>query len=229
MKAVVKFRIWFFVVVLLVGVSSSYGDLFYATGYLSSPAGSGLVSGGEAWTSPPGFRVIWTVTQLNWSTWHYRYEFRNESGGPLSMLVSHMIIPLSENFTEEDLFNPGLDVGDTEIGTFALSTSNPGFPVGESLFGVKIDMAGEQLVAEFDSTRQPMWGDFYAKDGGEPKNYAYSSDFGVEVANLHDYAGVPVDGDGEVLNKILVPDTVPEPVTMALLGLGAAAIVRRRK
>ena len=74
-----------------------------------------------------------------------------------------------------------------------------------------------------------MWGNFYAKDGGDPKNYAYSSDFGTEVANPHDYAGIPVDVSGNVLHKILAPNSVPEPGSILLLALGGLLLRKRTR
>ncbi len=223
---------------LLMGVSVSNATLY--TGSLSSPAGSGLESGGISWdTSVTGFRVTWEVSENVDSTWHYKYTFQDESGGTLSMLVSHMIISLSDNIDEDDLFNYGSDIqlvdedGENaiEFGTFGVHPSNPGFPLNETITGVKLNMdeEGAQLVAEFDSNRMPMWGDFYAKDGGDPKNYAYNTSFGIEVANLHDYAGTPEDAYGNILHKILVPNTIPEPATLAILALGGLTLLRRTR
>ena len=222
-----KKRLVFLLIAMLsVGVSNSYAILY--TGFLSSPANSGLYSDGQAWASPPGFRVNWEVSEAGPATWHYKYTFSDENAGELSMLVSHMTISLSDNIEESDLFNFSVDVADWELDTFETHLSNPGFPVGETIFGIKINMGSAQLVAEFDSSRKPMWGDFYAKGGGIPNNYAYNTDFGVEVANLHDYAGTPIDASGNQLHKILVPNSTPEPASLVLLGLGSLALRRRR-
>ena len=210
---------------VVLGVSTSFAGLY--TGSLSSLDG-GIVSSGQSWVSPPGFEVNWQVEQTSFDTWHYRYTFSDENGDELSMQVSHLIISLSDNIQQGDLFNFGTDVAGTEIGDFGPAPGNPGFPDDETIFGIKLDMGNDQLIAEFDSTRQPMWGDFYAKDGGTPENYAYNSDIGTEVFNLHGFDEIPVDISGNELNKVLVPNSVPEPATLILLGIGGVLLRKRR-
>ena len=104
---------------------------------------------------------------------------------------------------------------------------NPGFPAGETIFGIKFDLNGDQRTVTFDSTRQPMWGDFYAKGGSS--SFAYNADVGVGVANVNDYNAVPIDALGGSLSKVLVPDTIPEPTSMMLLAIAGAAIAARRR
>jgi len=190
----------------------------------------GLIGGGD-YAPPPdsdGYCVHWDIAQNNDGTWHYIYTFLDQDDRELSPATSHFIIQLSENIDpEEDLFNFSGDIEeDPEFGAFGPGSGNPGFPTGESIFGMKINLAGDQLSVEFDSTRQPMWGDFYAKGGSS--SFAYNADLGVDVANPNDYNGTPVDDAGAPLAKVLVPDTlVPEPGTLALLA--AAAFLRRSR
>jgi len=199
------------------------------TGSLSTPADEGLVGGGATWSEAAGgVTVSWVISQNADFTWHYKYSFTDTDGDPLGMLVSHFIISVSDDLTAEDVFNFGMDVADFSVDTFGPAPGNPGFPEGQTIWGLKIDMGGEQLVAEFDSYRAPMWGDFYAKDGGNPQNYAYNTDFGVEVVNQHDYEGVPVDAYANPLFKALVPNTVPEPATFMIVGIGALLLTKRR-
>ncbi len=94
---------------------------------------------------------------------------------------------------------------------------------------LKINMGGDQVMVSFDSERIPDVGGILRQGGEKPKNYAYNTDFGVVVANLHDYMGTPVDASGNALFKILVPDTIPEPATLAILGLGSLLLTPRRR
>jgi hypothetical protein len=200
-------------------------------GFLNTP--EGLYSGDDGWShSEGGYRVDWKITQTG-SIWHYEYAFSKSDGSPLQKDTSHFIISLSENIRSEDLFNFTGDIDfetEPEINVFGPGNENPGFPENENIFGLKINMAGEQAVVGFDSTRAPMWGDFYAKDGvsGGLWNFAYNTDLGVEVINPNDYLGMPVDSNGNTLYKILVPDTIPEPITLVLLGFGGL-LSRKRK
>ncbi len=201
------------------------------TGSLNSPSSNGLVTGGVSWaTGEEGFMVKWTVSQNPDYSWHYKYEFFDEDGEDLSMLVSHFIITVSEGIGYDEIYNLSNDVAELSISTFGPSPSNPNFPVGQTMYGAKFDLGNAQLLAEFDSTRVPMWGDFYAKDGGNPKNYAYNVDFGVDAVNYADFTSAPVDAGGNVLAKVLVPDTetqVPEPATLLILSLGGVLLSRK--
>jgi hypothetical protein len=199
-------------------------------GSLASPKDKGLVTGGETWLpGGEGLKVSWIVSENADHTWHYQYTFTNRKGDPLKMDVSHFIISVSDNLTMADVFNFEGDFETASLGQYKASPSNPEFPAGQTLYGLKINMGGEQVMVSFDSVRIPMWGDFYSKGGGKPKNYAYNTDFGVVVANLHDYMGTPVDASGNALFKILVPDTIPEPATLAILGLGSLLLTPKRR
>jgi hypothetical protein len=90
-----------------------------------------------------------------------------------------------------------------------------------------------QKFIAFDSNRAPMWGDFYGKAGGTGNpSYAYNVHLGTAVSNPHDIDGTPVDGGGNPLHKIVVPNTIPEPssLVLALLAAGVTAtrVGRRR-
>ena len=193
---------------------------------LLTPDASGLVSGGQTWDATVnGFKVVSEVMNNGNGTWHYKYTFSNADGSLLVQhTVSHFIISVSENFTLEDLLSTEGVV--PELRDFGPEPGNPGLQ--ETMYSaLKLDLLNEQNVVEFDCTRAPMWGDFYAKDGGDPKNYAYNASIGITVADPYDYTGAK-DVGGAPLFKVLVPDTIPEPATMTLLGLGGLLLGNRR-
>ena len=212
---------------------NAWAALSTITGSLSTPSNEGLISGGITWSEDKeGLTVFWEVSRLEDHTWHYQYTFTNGDGNPLKMLVSYFIVSVSDNLTYSDVFNFGGDAESYELTTFGPGPSAPGFPEDQTIWGLKIELGGDQLTAEFSSNRAPMWGDFYAKDGGNPKNYAYNKDLGVEVANLHDYQNAPADEYGNSLFKVLVPNTIPEsapePASLSMLALGSLLLIKRR-
>jgi len=197
-------------------------------GYLTTAQPDEIIVG-DKWINT-GFRIDWDVSQNGDGTWHYEYTVSNRNGGSLTPGVSHVILQLSENILASDLFNFEGDIADYEIRTYGAQPSNPGFPTGESIFGIKLNLDDDQAHVAFDSTRRPMWGDFYSKGGN--KSFAYNDDLGVAVANLYDTTGVPVDAAGATLSKILVPDTissvpVPEPLSLASVLAGGLLALRR--
>ena len=123
--------------------------------FLSTPAG---IVGGMSYTS---FRVEWEITQNPNGTYHYVYDFLDAAQGTLTPEVSHVILELSDNITKSDLFNfvgVGVEVDDVEFGSFSDSPSNPGFPTGESIFGVKLNtVAGNHLDFRTAGGTRVVW------------------------------------------------------------------------
>ncbi len=202
--------------------TSSWTDTRVAP--VNSGSDNGLVANGN-WSS---FSIGWSISQAG-SVFHYEYTFNGLSGKALS----HVILDLSDNCTctGSCVYNADYNVAGTpvlEYGSFGVAPSNPGFPAGASITGVKFDNLPDGLsVISFDSSRAPMWGDFYAKDGreaGTPNwNYAYNQG----LANHSTY--------NDVKFYVAVPDTVgssvPEPgswLMMASGGLMLALGVWRR-
>jgi hypothetical protein len=110
-----------------------------------------------------------------------------------------------------------------------LQPSNPSMPA--DVYGVKFSIGDEgvaepqytNIIISFDSDRDPIWGDFYAKCGkvGGTQNTIWNEGFLIADPLV-------APSDGSVLNHILVPDTIPEPTTIMLLGLGGFIAGRKR-
>jgi len=194
------------------------------TGSRSTP--TEIISGGD-WSTGT---LSWAITTGGVGDWTYTYTFSADWDKPA---ISHFILDLSDNCTSTSGCVSNVDtdftVGGLEYGTFGVHPSNPSFPAGASITGVKFDdLEGDDIfVFSFDSTRAPVWGDFYIKGGRE--SFAYN-------------AGLTKHGTSMDINEFIArPDTtgggdggtgdVPEPSTMLLMGgalLGLGLIRKKR-
>lgn len=213
----------FILAIILVGLSGTPcmadfiwmdpGDVL--SGTLTVDAGE-IITGGD-WVSGTTFYYEVTRPLDPTAPLHYLYTFTEV---PVSPSWSHFILEVSQALEGElpafDVGNPmdfsngpGVEGNATPYGP---SQGNPGFPVGYSIFGIKIN-PGESDTVEFDSYRLPMWGDFYVKGG--PESFAYNSGL--------------VNPDGAF---ILVPDTkyvpLPGAILLGILGLGVVGIRLRK-
>ncbi|HPD16896.1 MAG TPA: PEP-CTERM sorting domain-containing protein [Planctomycetota bacterium] len=181
----------------------------------------------------------WSVSlETPTSAWHYAYSF--EVSGT-SYGISHFILETSPSFTNtEENFRNFVCSSPANL-TFGWQESgSPGLP--EPLIGIRIEPLNSPMVLtwSFDSNKQPVWGDFYAKDGlgMDPAvaNYAFNVGFGSPDydPSIEVYEPQSVSGSSpEVLRThILRPDTepgplvtIPEPLSMAFLGSALAGVV----
>ena len=218
-------------VVLCIGVAGVSHATTYSGALQYAPpldAGDGLIVApeGKTW---PGYTesIAWTITNENAITgfpWQYTYTWQH--GGTQSGL-SHLIIEVSSGFAAADMSGlTGSSV--VSIGEQKVSSGNPGMPADMDngiRFG-PLTPSPFNMTWSFWSNRAPVWGDFYARDGGA--NYSWNAGFLNE-----DPAGSP--SNGTIGNKILRPDgaVVPEPSSLIALlgGLGACGslVIRKRK
>ena len=204
--------------------------------FLATPGFADLFSGDLTWESTETEIVaagIWdnTSTKVTWDVdpidsdldgdtdyFHYAYSFTAPAGAGS---LSHFILQVSPQFETGDFWNlsTGLDFerpDDYGPG----DPANPGIP--GNIWGLKFaDSFSQNPITgafewSFDSTRVPVWGDFYAKGG--TTNYAYNS-------------GYLIEPDVE-FGHIAVPDTykvpVPGAVLLGVLGLGVVGLKLRK-
>jgi hypothetical protein len=217
-------------------------------GSRSTPFSSGVdaeggITGDLGWSQGNGgFKITWNISyNAGDSDWDYSYIISNDSGGALSKDLSHWVLQVSD-FIPEDGFEAYIydeDVSFEGPDTYTAGGSNPNMPA--DIYGIKFGGGVGPLTFTFSSTQQPVWGDFYAKNGtdqppGEPENKidVTAWNTGLDPAN------------GFVLNEftadftpwIPTPDTenggppqevIPEPMTMSLLGLGLLGLIANRK
>ncbi|MBN1972643.1 MAG: hypothetical protein JW787_03330 [Sedimentisphaerales bacterium] len=194
----------FIAAIILLGFSSAVcsADPVDLSGSLLT--GDGLEAGGS-WDGDTGvFAIEWTISLIDHSYWHYEYRLSaNSSPG-----LSHFILQVSNNFTENDFWNLSSGIN-AYLNTYdGQDPSNPGMP--DSIYGLKFEdlkivaaagILGDaeewQWTCSFDSLREPMWGNFYAKGGTD--SFAYNT------------------GLNDGIDFIAVPDTVAVPVPAAVL------------
>ena len=211
----------------------------------STPDG---ITASDGWINH--FQIDWTVTPDDpapngYDLW--RYDYSVSAGTPVwdgdeltdvGQAMSHWILEVSPFVTEDNwddyfLFDDStpFDSGLYEFGDFASGSDNPGIP--GAIHGFKFNTTEDQQENEwpidfsFWSSQRPVWGNFYAKDGGVEgiDAYAYNEGFLLD----------PVDvTDGDYTAWIATPDTepgvyIPEPGT-AVLAIGAvlAGVFARR-
>lgn len=201
------------------------GDLDYA--------GGGLIA--EGFWADDSTKLTWEV---NWASnvWNYRYTLHVPAHA-----VSHLILETSIDLSADEITNVQGSFVDGEcwaIGTYDTTQgfSNPGMP--DSIYGIKFELGGEHtnLWFSFDCPRDPVWGDFYARNGvggGEP-SVLWNAGFVNPDVDPTD----PVSA-GSLLSHVVRPDTSqgsqppgddsPEAATWLLLAATGAVGTRRRK
>ncbi len=193
----------------------------------SRSPGAGL-TGTADWGSPDGFNLTWNITQTG-STFHYLYTLSIPHKNP-----SHLLLELSSNVTADNIGevvsnltingSPATPDGPQLFVPGGMGNSNPGLP--DEIYGIKIEPFNSADLFEiaFDSVREPMWGDFYSKDGtsGGQDVYIYNSGFGNQpVFAFGDWIPVPNSHGVQV----------PEPATYLFLTscLALGLLLRRRQ
>jgi len=191
--------------------------------------------------------MAWTVTDLG-GTWQYEYDLTTSvlpggHGGGLS----HVIIEITPDSPAADFtyqkydgtnwVNWTLGSGST-IGNQLITSGNPGMPA--DMWGIRF--ANDAPPGPSDThwlwriltDHQPVWGDFFAKDG--LAGTFYNAD-AFDDGPGNDWADDPADAaaNGSIHRNILVPDGRP-PVTpelssgmLLLLGMLPVGLAWRRR
>ncbi len=209
---------------LLLGSQTWAGPTY--TGMLASDFHSGNtlgadggILGNDGWVQAGQPLVLrWNVS-FNGSVWHYEYTFNELE---LQGALSHLILEVSGSLQASDILNASHAFDDPmEYGPG--DPGNPDLPA--AIWGVKFDTGGvtDMTVVSFDSTRAPVWGDSYVKDGmmgGAAWNAGFTNP---------DTDPIAAAADGSIDSHLLVPDTsvtspVPSPAAIVLSALGTVLI-----
>ncbi len=219
-----SFFIFFFVGLPLAVIADDINVPVPNTDSRSTPPSSGVFAT-ENWSSSGGgFQIQWNITQSG-PNFHYIYTISNQSGGNLAKDLSHILFEVSPSINTSNvnsiIFNANPSISDGPKTFGPSDPSNPGIP--GDLYGIKFENFSNpgQPTIEFDSTRAPIWGDFYSKDGKNNQNdvFAYNTGFGTDptltTTDFTPWIPIPDTGDGFV---------IPEPRTWLILTLCLAIV-----
>ncbi len=209
--------------------------------------GTSSPAGGLAWNPADGnwsdgkFKIEWGIVD-NGSDFTYSYTVTTPDNGKLS----HWILELSpkDNNGESLEADWNLVFPGDEVGLTGSQSGNPGMPDvddgdvstdadKDDIWGVRFEASGTVTTVTFTTSQVPVWGDFYAKDGGGKHDpvYAYNVGFGTD----------PSGSETAFTNWIPRPDgqpggggggAIPEPasiVVWSLIAGGAAGLASLRK
>ena len=232
---------------LVCGMTTSVLALSY-TGTVSGPS-AGLY-GTEEWSTAS---LSWEVTNdgVADGNWQYTYVWEAETG---SKGLSHLDIEVSEAFGDENLiswqafYKPAdtwEDITDDTVQEGPQKFEEIG---GTLANGLKWESGKDdndndlwpddiyKFQVIFVSDKDPVWGDFYAKDGktGGDEVYAYNTGFGVDPYSQLGLDTSLKNGPLFSLDQesawILRPDStsngvIPEPSTVFLLSIGLLGVL----
>jgi hypothetical protein len=218
---------------LALSMATTHAVIYSGSLNSSGLGADGILTGTEEWATNALFS--WSVSdeQAGCDGWYYTYTLKVEEKD-----ISHVATEVSSTFKLEHLIGDIVDPGGilTE-GALALygpdlnDNSDPGIP--DDMYGIKVDTQGDtkEITWSLCSSRVPVWGDMYAKDGKDGDSvYLYNA--GFKDPDTDPDPEFISASNGSVLDHILVPDTdddlIPEPSTSMLGALGLMLILRRR-
>jgi len=184
----------------------------------------GQSEGGLSGYWPYSFSISWDISyDLDAMLWHYEYNLFVTKKD-----ISHFILEVSNDPQQTDFMNIVINGSPANIEGSKTWTEAGNQTLPNSFYGIKFDQGGSSVSYAFDSTRSPVWGNYYAKGGvdkvkGEKDNdqqmMAYNNAFAMDGFASNNKLDFIVRPNGA--NTIPI---VPEPVSSTLFLVGGAVL-----
>ncbi len=167
-----------------------------------------------------GFTISWNITEVD-DLWTYEYTL-----SATRKAISHFILEVTNPSLSTGFINPQMKIGSEEWTSTTFEgpmvwsrnkqgNSNPNMPA--DIYGIKFNGGGTTVSYLFQTTQDPVWGNFYAKSGNDKGKwvYDYNNALGITNFNSNNKLDFIVRPDGGA-----TPPAAPEPISSLLFVIG---------